>query len=302
MITTLSRSRRFRLAHLSDLHLQSDTSTLSLTDIGLHRALPRIELEQLGRGRRFDGALPRLERVAEELDALAPDAVLVTGDLTALALEDEFHSAHDVLAAFDAPRREVIVVPGNHDRYAPEGPASRLFEEHMGHLLHSALPAYADPLGYPFVRFVGGELAVVGLDSTRVPAYAGYVFGRLGDDQLARLDALLADPALAHRSVVTMVHHAPLDAAGKRNPFSGGLVDGARLLEVLADRCAALLCGHVHSRYRVRGQTPELFCAGSVTERGEEGYWIIDVEEGRVMSAEEILPDGGAADAERRVA
>lgn len=303
MITTLRRRRRFRVVHLSDLHLQADTSGLSVADIGLHRAIPRIELEQLGRGRRFDGAGPRLARVAEELDALAPDAVLVSGDLTALALECEFHAAHDVLAAFAGPRRPVFAVPGNHDRYAPEGPRSRLFEDHLAHLLASDLPAYADRQGYPFVRFAGPELAVVGLDSTRVPSYAGYLFGRLGDDQLARLDALLGDPALAGRTVVAMVHHAPLDASGRRNPIRGGLLDGARMLELLAGRCAALLCGHVHERYRVAAgeSRPELFCAGSATEHGGEGYWVIELEDGRVATAEEFASDAGV-DAGRRVA
>ena len=298
------RTRRFRIVHLSDLHLQADTRGLGFSDTGWHRALPRLELEKLGRGRRYEGARACLERIALEVDALSPDLVLVSGDLTALALEQEFHAARDVLVDLSARRRPVVVVPGNRDRLAPGGPDSRMFEEHLVDLVRSDLPRHADASGYPFVRLLGDDLAVVGLDSTRVPSYAGYVFGRLGDDQLARLDALLADPALASRSVAVMVHHAPLDAQGRRNPFSGGLIDGARLLEVTAGRCVSLFCGHVHARYRVAAAAgrPEVFCGGSATERGSEGYWVIDLEDRRVVSAEQFVPEWTDAGEDRRVA
>lgn len=306
MLTRLgSRRRRVRIVHLTDLHLQVEgTRARGHYDTGLHRALPRLELEQLGRGRKYEGARQVMERVALEVDALCADLVLVTGDLTGLALEEEFHIARDVIRDLSAGGRPVLVVPGNHDRYAPGGPASRLFEEHFVDLLKSDLPQYADAHGYPFVKLIGGEMAVVGLDSTRVPSGVGYVFGRLGDDQLARLDALLADPALAGRSVAVMVHHAPVDERGKRNPFSGGLLDGARLLEVTASRCVGLFCGHVHGRYRAAAteKAPEVFNAGSATEAGMEGYFVLDVEDRRVVSAEVIVPDWVEADAGRRVA
>lgn len=306
MLTRLgSRRRRFRVVHLTDLHLQVEgTRARGLIDTGLHRALPRLELEQLGRGRKYEGARQVMERVALEVDALCADLVLVSGDLTGLALEEEFHIAREVITELGGGRRPVLVVPGNHDRYAPGGPESRLFEEHFVDLLASDLPQYADAQGYPFVKLVGSEMAVVGLDSTRVPSGVGYLFGRLGDDQLDRLDALLADPALAGRSVAVMVHHAPVDEHGKRNPISGGLLDGARLLEITNARCAGLFCGHVHGRYRAAGtdKQPEVFNAGSATEAGMEGYWVLDVEDRRVVSAEVLVPDWAEADAGRRVA
>lgn len=299
-----ARRGRIRVVHLSDLHLLADTRGRGLIDTGLHRALPRLELERLGKRRRYQHARAILERTALEVDALSPDLVLVSGDLTALALEEEFHAAHDVLRDLSANRRPVIVVPGNSDRYAPGGPTSRMFEEHFVDLVRSDLPQYADASGYPFVKLVGNDVAVVGLDSTRVPSGIGYLFGRLGDDQLDRLNAVLGDAKLVGRAIAVMVHHAPVDAQGRRNPFSGGLLDGARLLEITAGRCASVFCGHVHGRYRVNAapQRPEVICGGSATQTGVEGYWVVDIEDRRVVSAEEFVPDWAESDEDRRVA
>jgi len=43
----------------------------------------------------------------------------------------------------------------------------------------------------------------------------------------------------------------------------------------------ALLCGHVHETYRVslEGLKSDLFCAGSATMEGHEGFWMHEVEE-----------------------
>ena len=269
-LRTGGRRRRSRIIHLSDLHLPAD-----------------------GRG-----MAACLERTALEVDALDPDVVIVSGDLTAFAREAELVAARVVVTELSARRRPVIVVPGNRDRFTPGR-----FEEHFADHLRSDLPRHADASGYPFVRLVGDDLAVVGLDSTRVPAYAGMVFGRLGDDQLARVEALLADPALAKRTVAITAHHAPLDAEARRNPFTCGLIDGGRLLEVTAGKCAALFCGHVHRRYRLAptAARPEMLCAGSATLAGSEGYWVVEVEDNRVISAEQFVPDLAEGE-DRRVA
>jgi hypothetical protein len=52
-----------------------------------------------------------------------------------------------------------------------------------------------------------------------------------------------------------------------------------------------VLCGHIHERYRVGN----VLCAGSSTERGAEGYWVIEVADGRLQSAAQYRAGGLAA-------
>jgi hypothetical protein len=46
----------------------------------------------------------------------------------------------------------------------------------------------------------------------------------------------------------------------------------------------AILCGHIHDRF-VHGQDPMVICAGSSTRLGHEGYFELQVGNGRVLSA-----------------
>ncbi len=49
---------------------------------------------------------------------------------------------------------------------------------------------------------------------------------------------------------------------------------------------AAVLCGHVHRRFR----SGNVVCAGSSTQRGKEGYWLLDYDGRRIISAEQRRP------------
>ena len=61
----------------------------------------------------FDGDL--LERAVAEIIALAPDLVVVGGDLTAEGYANEFHLAQQMLEPLFAAGLGGVVVPGNHD-------------------------------------------------------------------------------------------------------------------------------------------------------------------------------------------
>ncbi|MGH2758876.1 MAG: metallophosphoesterase family protein [Actinomycetota bacterium] len=58
----------------------------------------------------FDGK--RMESIVSDVNDLAPDLVVVVGDLTAAGYEWEFAEAADYLGGIDCPS---VVVPGNHD-------------------------------------------------------------------------------------------------------------------------------------------------------------------------------------------
>jgi len=49
-----------------------------------------------------------------------------------------------------------------------------------------------------------------------------------------------------------------------------------------------VLHGHIHQRYHFPAteHRPHIFGAGSSTEAGHEGYWIIDTADGRIARCE----------------
>jgi hypothetical protein len=61
---------------------------------------------------------------------------------------------------------------------------------------------------------------------------------------------------------------------------------GARALLGAASDAAAVLCGHIHDRFR----HGNVICAGSSTRRGDEGYWLLDFAGGRVTRADRYEP------------
>jgi 3',5'-cyclic AMP phosphodiesterase CpdA len=264
--------------HLSDLHFQLDWRGRSLWSSGLQGLLGRVELHAMGRFNRFRHVAAQIEQALEDAYAMSADHVVVTGDLTAMGHDEELEAVHRLLAPLLESGR-ITVIPGNHDRYLSE-PSSHGFERFFESALGSALPEYALPSGYPFVRFLGPDVALVGLDTTRVRGLSHYFFGRVGAEQLAALRRLLDDRRMKGRTVVLLSHHGAVGVGGSRQRRHTELLDGAALEELMRDRPAIMLHGHHHLRAwnRASDGRPHSICGGSSTERGGEGYWAIDLD------------------------
>jgi 3',5'-cyclic AMP phosphodiesterase CpdA len=89
-----------RLVHLSDLHHQIDWRKRPFWSSGWRGAPGRFELHALGRLRRFTGVEQRIARLVDQVLALCPDRVLLTGDLTALGDAAELEHARALLQPF----------------------------------------------------------------------------------------------------------------------------------------------------------------------------------------------------------
>jgi 3',5'-cyclic AMP phosphodiesterase CpdA len=212
------------------------------------------------------------------------DHLILSGDLTAYALDEEFQGAHDALGAIVNDPLRCTVIPGNHDRYTPGSRRQKRFERHFGNLLQSDLPEYSREGPYPFVRLLGKEVAVIGFNSARAPTLPGFSFGTIGSAQKEALVEMLADSRLAGRAILVVVHHAPRTQHNRPDSLLHGLIGGEALLKLLPGPRFALLHGHIHRRYHheATAQSPHLFGAGSSTQAGREGYWVIDVAGGQV--------------------
>jgi 3',5'-cyclic AMP phosphodiesterase CpdA len=279
-----------RFLHCSDLHVTQrywDTPWLSL---GWRRWIAMWEVMGRGRGEAYRDARLTIEQMVGDLERHAADHLLVSGDLTGYAMEDEFRSARAALGVAGRSRATCSVIPGNHDYFTPESVECNRFEQHFGDLLESDLPEYRAAGAYPFIHLKGDDVAVVGLHSARKAVFPGLAYGDVGRRQLEALAALVDDRRVRHRAVLVMVHHAPNRADGTPDAVHHGLRDAASLNAVLRGERFALLHGHLHDRFRLAGTAtrPQTFCAGSSTIRGNEGYWIIDAVDGRISGTPHV--------------
>ncbi len=228
----------FRLAHLSDLHATPPRFPWG-RELTAKRALGfaswRLRRRKEHRARVLDALL-------EDLAAVSPDHVAITGDLTNLGLAGEIDAALPWLERLGGAGR-VSLVPGNHDAYGPG--ARDLALERWGDYVRStggvAGPA---PVGdFPMVRVDRG-VALVGVSSAERTAF-GLATGSVGADQLARLEEALGKLAVAGMCRVVLIHHPPAEGISPRR----ALTDAPELRSVLARAGAELvLHGHMHRR------------------------------------------------------
>jgi 3',5'-cyclic AMP phosphodiesterase CpdA len=265
------------IAHLSDLHLSPVPFPLEWP-WRLKPALGWINW------RRQPGAHDNAiwEKTAAAVLAAAPDHIAVTGDLIELGLSVEYAKARTALTRLGDPAK-VSWAPGNHDAYTTDTPPR--IRAALGEWL--SLPIGEGDLRTHFPRLdLIGRAAVITLCSG-MPTWTFSAEGALGDEQLARLDAMLAGVDRAQHLPVIAIHHPPV--AEGLSPLKR-LRDGAALLKILAGhRCPLVLHGHLHEarRHEWVGQDHRIALIGapSASATGRHG------EEGPAFNLVTVAPD-----------
>ena len=239
-----------RFLHCSDIHL------LSLRGVGPHRFLNKrltggVNL-MLKRGKHHDGAL--FDRMMVRASELGVDRVVITGDLSNLALEQEFEH---IGAKLDAVGLPVTVIPGNHDAYTRGSARSRRFEAMLGRFMvgqwaggqAGERAGDADSV-YPFVQREGG-VALVGV-STAQASLPMYAVGTVGAAQLERLDRVLARLGEEGLPRIVLIHHPVMPGVSK---VRHDLLDIEAFGELIARRGAELIL-HGHEHVMIEGSIP----------------------------------------------
>lgn len=240
-----------------------------------------------GRGRRFERALEKLDRLADFTNSGEVDLVVFSGDFTAMGTRAEFATARAAIQPFVTSPAEFVCVAGNHDLYTRTVVREKRFETTFKGLLESDLPDAPVDGPWPIVRLLGDDVAVVALNSAKPNPIPWRSSGRIPPQQLQALSGVLARPELENRFVFVVTHYAPCLADGGPDTAAHGLENAEEFLRACAvvER-GAILCGHVHETYRVRLPAigPEVFCAGSATMHELEGFWMYEVEDGRLSA------------------
>lgn len=211
---------------------------------------------------------------------LAPDLVVVSGDLTQRARPAQFRAARRFLDALPQPQ---IVVPGNHDI-----PLYNMFQRFLQPL--TKYRRFISDEVEPF--YADDEMAVAGVNTARSLTIKD---GRINEAQMQRLHDRLAP--LDERITKIIVTHHPFDLPEHLD--DGDLVGRAKEAMEVFRRAGAdtLLSGHMHTshvagtarRYPMEGFNALVVQAGTATStrgRGETNSFnrlridgdLIDVE------------------------
>jgi 3',5'-cyclic AMP phosphodiesterase CpdA len=279
----------FRIAHISDLHVLLRTGAQWRAML-FNKRLTGYANTLLRRGRvhRREFLLAVLEAASKEADH-----VVVTGDITNLALESEYDDARSLL---DGVGIEVTVVPGNHDIYLPPISHERRFAFHFGDFLKSDLPQLALdlPAGpFPCVK-LRGPAAIIAL-SSGVPRPPFIAAGFIGEKQLDALARVLAHPEVVRRTAVILIHHPPVDRRSRIAQLRDGLLNAAEFRRALAPLARGLvLFGHLHIRVRcvletAAGALDVVAASGAALDHSDPavraGFNLYDIgDDGRIES------------------
>lgn len=238
-----------RVAHFSDLHV------LALDGVGTSRFLNKrfTGLVNLRLKREHKHRPGHVRAVAREVARVKPDHVVITGDLTNLALEQEFDAVKALLAEeLGLDGDQVTVVPGNHDLYTRGAMKTQRFTRSLAEYMTSDLPELAAslPLGqFPVVK-LRGPLAIIGLSSA-VPRPPLVASGELGRAQIEALARVLAHDEVKRRMPILAFHHPLHNPASPMKTWVEGLRDADDLDDVLSSlKRGLVLHGHLHRRHQ----------------------------------------------------
>lgn len=283
-----------RVAHISDLH------QLDLTGVKLQRLLTT---------RRVFGGVNLLLRRAKEyrsdvfetlIDDLmreGVDHVVISGDISNLALESEFERTFHLLKLLGNGSR-VSVVPGNHDYYTTGAAVTRRFEKTFYPFMFPDGFSDLDVDLYPYQKDLG-EMVLFGVCSaTRNAPLLSH--GRVGERQLQRLEYMLTRPSLGDRMKCVVVHHA-LHARTAVPEYTSRLLDREAVLDVI-NRCKVdlVLYGHDHVgttwQREQAGKKTQFVCCGSSTRVTDDPvtmakYRIYTIEDKRLRKLDTKIYD-----------
>ena len=200
-----------------------------------------------------------MNRVISELNELAPDAVVVSGDLTTEGYRPEYKAWLAYVERIEAP---LLTGPGNHD------------SRNVGYV------HFEDLIGPRMWSQDIGGVRIVGIDSTEPDLNEGRI-GRVHYPWIKQ--EFLDDAAL---KVFVMHHHLlPIPGTGRERST---VMDAGDVLEVLIHAGVdVVLSGHKHVPYVWRLEEMYIANAGTVSSmrvrgHGKPCYNVLEFDDGQV--------------------
>jgi 3',5'-cyclic AMP phosphodiesterase CpdA len=204
-----------------------------------------------------------IDTLRETVNAIKPDLVVVSGDLTQRARRGQFREARKFLDSLPQPQ---IVVPGNHDipMYSVWARFLSPLAKYKKFITDDLRPFYIDD-----------EIAVMGINTARSLTVKG---GRINEGQIAAIRERFC--GLEEKKLKAIVTHHPFDVPEGHD--DGDIVGRAKKTMRMIGDCGVdlFLAGHVHighmsdtaKRYDVGAGRPALLVqAGTATSTRARG-------------------------------
>lgn len=164
----------------------------------------------------------KFQEAVNEINALNPDFIILTGDLTDNGYYREFEKVTNYIAMFQPP---LFIIPGNHDS---RNLGYESFEELIGERSWKIT--------------VGDDLVVIGLDSSAPDLNSG----NIGRPQQAWLDHELDQCVMESKFIIVALHHhiIPVPRTGRERNI---LYDAGEILQTLTmHEVDLVISGHKH--------------------------------------------------------
>jgi 3',5'-cyclic AMP phosphodiesterase CpdA len=228
-----------KIVHLTDIHVQTAPQLRELT---AKRLLGTTNLYLFGRRSKFSEESQRA--AVEAAVAEAADVVVITGDLTAQALDAEFSDARALLDPI-LQSTAAVMIPGNHDTYVREHTPGDRMRELFGEWMGDGMPAVHE----------FGDVAFLSIETCRLhPLSSGWT----PPEQLQAAE--LALKKLKGKFVFLCIHYPLLSRHGEPyGPASRALANGEQFRQWLSgvSGVSAVLHGHEHHGFTVDIQTAD---------------------------------------------
>ena len=221
-----------RVAHLTDIHFQVAPSFSEL--FAIKRLMGSTNLYLLGRQKKFNAEVQKA--AIQQIVSWKPDLVLITGDITAQALDSEFELARKELDPI-LSQFPTVLQAGNHDTYITPKPPPKMRE-----LFGEWMPEE----GAGFRQF--GSVGVLCVESCRANLLSqGYV----APESLTKASQLLKDQTAEF--VFFCMHYPILGRRGEPyGPNTRAIKNADQVRSWLKETSGihVFLHGHEHHGYR----------------------------------------------------
>lgn len=221
--------KRFTIAHISDIHLPLETIKFSKMSLFNKRFLSFLSWKK----RRFSLQKQILDIIINDITHHAPDLLLISGDLTNLALPEEFRQAAEWL--HHLPFKNINVIPGNHDTLVH----TQWYNSHALWTPWTKAYRFKD---YPILTRYG-SIAIIGVN-TAIPTLPFFANGQIGKNQLERLQCVLRQTKKEKLFRIVVLHHPVVSGIVSERK---ALKDRKYLQQILRNEgVEMILYGHVH--------------------------------------------------------